>query len=67
MATITFQGKPLHTSGELPKVGSKALDFLLVNSKLEDVSLATFAGKKKGTKYSAKFGYADLRSLGARI
>jgi thiol peroxidase (atypical 2-Cys peroxiredoxin) (EC 1.11.1.5) len=47
MATITFQGKPLHTSGELPKVGSKALDFLLVNSKLEDVSLATFAGKKR--------------------
>ena len=47
MATITFQGKPLHTSGELPKIGSKALDFSLVNSKLEDVSLAAFAGKKK--------------------
>ena len=41
MATITFQGKPLHTSGALPKVGSKAPDFLLVNSKLEDVSLAS--------------------------
>ncbi len=47
MATITFQGNPLHTSGELPKVGSKAPDFSLVNSKLQDVSLATFAGKKK--------------------
>ena len=47
MATITFQGKPLHTSGELPAVGSKAPDFSLVNDKLVDVSLATYAGKKK--------------------
>ena len=34
MATITFQGKPLHTSGELPAVGSKAPDFSLANGKL---------------------------------
>jgi thioredoxin-dependent peroxiredoxin len=47
MATIKFQGNPLHTSGELPAVGSKALDFTLVNSKLADVTLATYAGKKK--------------------
>jgi thioredoxin-dependent peroxiredoxin len=47
MATISFQGKPLHTSGELPAVGSKAPDFSLVNGKLEDVTLATYAGKKK--------------------
>ncbi|UOA10423.1 thiol peroxidase [Methylobacter sp. S3L5C] len=47
MATITFQGKPLHTSGELPLVGSKAPDFSLANGKLEDVSLATYAGKTK--------------------
>lgn len=47
MATITFQGKPLHTSGELPAVGSKAPDFTLVNGKLADVTLATYAGKKK--------------------
>jgi thiol peroxidase len=47
MATITFQGNPLHTSGELPAVGSKAPDFSLVNSKLTDVTLATYAGKKK--------------------
>ena len=47
MATITFQGNPLHTSGELPAVGSKAHDFSLVNSKLTDVTLATYAGKKK--------------------
>ncbi len=47
MATITFQGKPIHTSGELPAVGSKAPDFTLVNGKLKDVTLATYAGKKK--------------------
>jgi thiol peroxidase len=47
MATIKFQGKPLHTSGELPAVGGKAPDFTLVNGKLQEVTLATYAGKKK--------------------
>lgn len=47
MATITFQGKPLHTSGELPATGSKAPDFTLVNGKLADVTPATYAGKRK--------------------
>jgi thiol peroxidase len=47
MATITFQGNPLHTSGELPATGVKAPGFKLVNGKLQDVTLATYAGKKK--------------------
>jgi thiol peroxidase len=47
MATITFQGKPVHTSGELPPVGRKAPDFSLVNGKLKDVGLANFVGKRK--------------------
>jgi thioredoxin-dependent peroxiredoxin len=47
MATISFQGKPLNTSGELPAVGSKAPDFSLVTNKLTDVSLASYAGQKK--------------------
>jgi len=47
MAIISFQGKPLNTSGELPAVGSKAPDFSLVTNKLTDVSLATYAGQKK--------------------
>jgi thioredoxin-dependent peroxiredoxin len=47
MATITFQGKPLHTCGELPAVGDNAPDFKLVNGRLVDVTLATYAGKKK--------------------
>jgi len=47
MSTVTFQGKSIHTSGELPKVGDKAPDFRLVNKDLKDVSLADFKGKKK--------------------
>lgn len=47
MATITFQGNPLHTSGELPVVGEKAPEFRLVNGKLKDVALANYAGKRK--------------------
>lgn len=47
MASICFQGKPLNTNGELPKVGDLAPDFMLVNNKLKNVTLANFAGKRK--------------------
>jgi len=47
MATITFQGKPLNISGQLPTVGKDAPDFSLVSGKLKNVSLATYAGKRK--------------------
>jgi thiol peroxidase len=47
MATITLEGKEIHTSGELPPVGQPAPDFKLVDKDLNDVSLATYAGKKK--------------------
>jgi thiol peroxidase len=47
MAVISFQGKPLNTCGDLPAVGSIAPDFSLVNSKLKDVTLATYKGKRK--------------------
>lgn len=47
MAVIFFQGKPLNTCGDLPAVGSVAPNFSLVNGKLKDVNLATYAGKKK--------------------
>jgi thiol peroxidase len=46
MATITLGGNPIHTNGELPKVGSKAPDFQLVKTDLSVVSLADFAGSK---------------------
>ena len=40
MATITLKGNEIHTSGDLPKVGSKAPDFLLVDKDL--VSLESY-------------------------
>jgi thiol peroxidase len=45
MATITHKGNPVHTVGDLPKVGSKAPDFRLTRGDLSDASLADFAGK----------------------
>jgi thioredoxin-dependent peroxiredoxin len=47
MAIIKFKGNPVHTVGELPKVGSKAPDFKLTKGDLSDVSLGNFAGKVK--------------------
>ncbi|WP_395054126.1 thiol peroxidase [Flavobacterium sp.] len=46
MATITLGGNPVKTSGELPKVGSKAPEFKLVKNDLSIVSLADYAGNK---------------------
>lgn len=46
MATITLGGNPIHTSGELPKSGSKAPDFQLVKTDLAVVSLSDFAGSR---------------------
>ena len=47
MATITLKGSPIHTVGELPPVGSIAPDFTLTDGELQDVGLASFAGRKK--------------------
>jgi len=47
MATVTLQGNPFNTNGSLPAVGSAAPDFGLVTKDLADVSLKTYAGKKK--------------------
>ncbi|MBE8723482.1 thiol peroxidase [Flavobacterium hungaricum] len=46
MASITLGGNPVHTSGELPAVGSQLADFKLVQNDLSTASLSTFAGKK---------------------
>lgn len=46
MATITLGGNPIHTNGELPKIGSKLADFSLIKSDLSVVTLADFAGSK---------------------
>ena len=44
MASITLGGNPINTSGELPKVGSKAPEFQLIKNDLSIASLADFAG-----------------------
>jgi thiol peroxidase len=47
MATVTLKGNPIELVGTLPQVGSKAPDFRLVGEDLQDVTLASFAGKRK--------------------
>lgn len=47
MAQITRYGNPIHTNGELPVAGNLAPDFRLVDADLNDVTLASFKGKKK--------------------
>ena len=46
MATIALKGNPIHTTGNLPPVGSQSPDFLLTKTDLSDVSLSAFSGKR---------------------
>jgi hypothetical protein len=46
MATVTLKGTPIHTVGELPKVGSAAPAFSLVKSDLSTVTSKDLAGKR---------------------
>lgn len=45
MATITHRGNPIHTTGELPKVGSVLPAFKLTKADLSEVGNADFKGK----------------------
>ena len=47
VAKIRFENASYQTYGELPKVGSRAPDVSLVNTKLHDVSLANWTGMRK--------------------
>lgn len=47
MHSITYEGTTYQTYGELPAVGSRAPDVSLVNTQLQDVSLANFSGMRK--------------------
>jgi thiol peroxidase len=47
MAAITHKGNPIHSSGKLPPLGSKAPEFRLTRGDLSDATLADFAGKVK--------------------
>jgi len=47
MHGITYEGTTYRTYGELPSIGSRAPDVSLVNTSLQDVSLANFMGVRK--------------------
>ena len=44
---VTLGGAPVTLFGTFPGVGQQAPDFTLVNKDLQDVSLQSFAGKRK--------------------
>jgi thiol peroxidase len=46
-AKISFESGDYRTYGELPSVGSRAPDIMLVNNKLQNVSLANWMGMRK--------------------
>lgn len=46
MSTVTLGGNPIKTSGELPKVGTKAPEFQLVKNDLSTTTLSDYAGTK---------------------
>ena len=47
MATVTLAGNPVNVNGDFPQAGTTAKPFSLVNKDLADVSLLSFAGKRK--------------------
>ncbi len=46
MATITLQGNPLQTIGELPEIGNQAPNFELVKGDLSPAKLSDYSGKR---------------------
>ena len=46
MVAITLKGNSIHTSGEIPKVGTIAPDFTLTANDLSKVSLSDFKGSR---------------------
>jgi len=47
MAKVKLKGNTINTNGDLPKTGSQAPDFKLVDADLNDVTLEDFRGKIK--------------------
>ena len=46
MATVTLKGTPFHTRGDLPTLHTRIADFVVTDTKLQDVRLADFQGWK---------------------
>ncbi len=47
MAEVTLRGNPIHTSGDLPAVGSPAPDFTVVGADLGEISKDSLTGVRK--------------------
>ena len=47
MSKVNFKGNPIQVDGDFPANGSHAPAFSLVDAKLGDATLASFAGKRK--------------------
>jgi len=47
MAKISLRGQPVNTVGDLPELGSEVPEFVLVDAKLRDRSLAEYGATKK--------------------
>ncbi|AJW99912.1 thiol peroxidase [Burkholderia gladioli] len=47
MSKVTLGGNPIELAGSFPAVGSQAPDFKLVGQDLGELTLASFAGKRK--------------------
>lgn len=45
--SVTLKGNPVDVAGNLPKIGATAPNFTLVDKALADVTLETYAGKRK--------------------
>ena len=46
-SSVTLKGNPVDVAGDLPKIGSTAPNFTLVDKALADVTLDNYAGKRK--------------------
>jgi thiol peroxidase len=67
MATVTLKGKPVHTSGDLPAKGTQAPDFRLTRGSLEDVSLGSFAGRRKILTINPSFDTSTCQATARRF
>ncbi len=47
MSNVTLRGQNTEVKGNLPSLGTKAMDFSLVGEGLDNLSLASFQGKRK--------------------
>lgn len=46
-SSVALKGNPVDVAGNLPQIGSTAPNFTLVDAALQDVTLDTYAGKRK--------------------